>query len=517
VSPIPLHPNIKVVNMVPASMSGESSQDSEPNLAVDPSQPTRMVGTAFTRDPLGGPNAPVYVSTDGGNTWSLNSIVPGDGSFGTDDITVAFAGSGGVLYAGTLNGNNVNLNVLRTANPTSTTVMTLLESRANEDQPWVVAGTTLVGGSPQDRVYVGNNDFNQPAGGTATVDLSTNAATAPAPAGFAPHQIEKRTTSGQDGPPTRIALHSDGSVYAAFERWTSTAGFPNFNFDVVITRDDSWGSGATPFANLVDSGDSKVGQRVVTNRFAKWNDVMGQERLGADLAVAVDPNASGTVYLAYCDRVGGATGTDWTLHVVRSTDRGQTWSADLRTITNAKNPALAVSSVSNVGLLYQSFANSKWTTILEITGDAWSTTPGSFTLHSADATVPTATFQPYIGDYVRLLSVGSDFYGVFCGNNTADPANFPQGVVYQRNANWSTHTLLSTDNVTPVAASIDPFFFHWSPAIIPIARLPIQRSPVVSPTPVARVPRIPIQPPEPIQPVSPGPEPTQEKGSNLDL
>ncbi len=55
-------------------------------------------------------------------------------------------------------------------------------------------------------------------------------------------------------------------------------------------------------------------------------------------------------------------------------------------------------------------------------------------LHTAPSTTPARTFFPYIGDYVRLLAVGTDFYGVFCGNNTPDTANFPSGVTYQRNA-----------------------------------------------------------------------------------
>ena len=454
--------SVIVVNMIPLSMSGETNQDSEPNLAVNPANAHDIVATAFTPAPLGGGFAPIYVSTDGGSSWSLNTIVPGNGSFGTDDITVAFGTGSGVLYAGTLNGTTVDLNILRTASFTASTPMTVLENRASEDQPWTTAITAAVGGGTQDRVYVGNNDFNQAAGATATVDLSTNAATAAPPAGFAPHGIEHRATSPQDGPPVRLAAHPDGTIYAAFERWDSDAGFPDFTFNVVVTRDDSWGSGATPFSVLVDSGDHVVGQRVATGRFAKWNDLMGQERIGADLTIAVDPNNSSSVWLAWCDRVGGVAGTDWTAHVSHSTNRGQTWSADVRTITNAKNPCLAVNNAGRVGLLYQAYTGTNWATNLELTSDAWATAATTVALHTASASTPAATFQPYIGDYVRLVAVGTDFYGVFCGNNTPNPANFPAGVTYRRNANWTTHTLLSTDNATPVAVSIDPFFLHYS-------------------------------------------------------
>jgi hypothetical protein len=208
--------------------------------------------------------------------------------------------------------------------------------------------------------------------------------------------------------------------------------------------------------------------------------------------------------------VGGASGTDWTLHVVHSTTRGQTWSADVRTITNAKNPALAVNSSGQVGLLYQEYTGTNWNTNLELTTNAWATAATTVALHTASAATPTATFQPYLGDYVRLLAVGTDFYGVFCGNNTPNPANFPSGVTYQRNANWNTHILLSTDNATPVAVSIDPFFFHYSetpvirvPTPITRAPSPIRREPVITPEPVSPRPVT----SEPIRPEPAAPEP----------
>src|SRR5205823_526740 len=141
------------------------------------------------------------------------------------------------------------------------------------------------------------------------------------------------------------------------------------------------------------------------------------------------------------------------------------WTDDpVRTVTNAKNPALAVNSERLVGLLYQQLSDDeRWNTILELTGDAFASDPTSVVLHSAPSGTPTATNQPYIGDYLRMLALGTDFYGVFSGNNTPDKANFPNDVKYQRNVNWETRTLLNTDNASPVRVSIDPFFFHWSP------------------------------------------------------
>lgn len=485
---------LHIVNMIPASLSGETNQDSEPNIAVNPQNPHEIVATAFTPSPMGGPNAPIYVSTNGGNTWTLNSIVPGGGPLGTADITVAFSPTGGTLYAGTLNGTTVDLNILRTSSFTSPTVMTTLVTRSSEDQPWVVASHAMVGKTSEDRVYVGNNDFGQPGGQTATVDLSQNAATAPAPAGFAPVKVEHGVTTGQDGPPVRTAVHTDGTVYVASQRWVGGT-FPNITTEIVVVRDDHWGGGAAPFTALNDSGGGGVGQKVATNRVISWNAIMGQERLGADIAIAVDPSHSGTVWIAWCDRVGGASGTDWTVHVSKSTDRGQTWSPDLRTIKNVKNPALAINSAGALGFLYQQFTGTTWDTKLELTSTGWAKAVSPLVLQTVTSSSPAPAFQPYIGDYVRLVSVGLNFYGVFCGNNTPNMANFPSGVTYQRAADWSTHTLLSTDRVTHVAPSIDPFFFVWSQTVVP------------------HPPRGPIlpQPPRPPSPIDPGPIVPQAK------
>jgi hypothetical protein len=465
--------SIQIVNIIPRSMSGETHQDSESSIAVNPQNPMSIVATAFTPNPLAlfgstvpaDSYAPIYASSDGGSTWSLNMIVPGGNTTsGTGDISVAFADSGGTFYAATLNGTTHDMQILRTASFTANTPMTVLVDRADEDQPWVVAATTLVNNTPRDRVYVGNL-----SGGYATYDRSLDAATAAVPAGFAGKwPIDSASAGKGDSPPTRIAIHPSGTLYAAFLRWTqdqSSAG--DTYFDVVMKRDDTWGSSATPFQALGANGST-----VAAGRFVKWGATMGQERLAADLAIAVDPHDPSTVWVAWCDRAGGPTGTDYTIHVRRSTDKGVTWSGDLRTITNAKNPALAINSNSQLALLYQAYTvqglgslslATRWVTTLELTFDGWTTPADSAVLHTADATVPKAVLLPYIGDYVRMIAIGPTFYGVFCGNNTPSHNNFPCGITYQRNANWSTGTLLALDGSTPVAPSIDPFFFRLDP------------------------------------------------------
>ena len=469
---------VTVRNMIPSSWSAETNQDCEPNLAVNPANPMQIAGSAFTFDTattttMVGNLAPIFVSSDGGVTWFINTIVPSVAGirYPTGDINLRFGGSTNVLYVGILRGQadmSFPLNILRTNNFVGLTPMTVLLSRANEDQPRV-ASTTVIGGADagKDRVYIGNNNFASSA--TATVDLSLDAATGAAPAGFGPFGIELRSTgtANQDAPPILMAIHKSGVIYAAFLGWRSRSGSV-FTSDVVVMRDNNWGSGATPFRALVDSGDGQPGQRVVTGVSSPFINshqaTFGQERfVASDLSLAVDPNDERRVYVAWSDGTGPA---NYTLHARFSTDSGQTWSADRRTLLKAKNPSLAINSAGKVGLLYQqvtgSGASQRWVTHFERTSNDF-TTSEDFILANTDANTPVAVvdYGPYLGDYVHVMAVGKDFYGIFSASNFPNATNFYPGTTFQRYANWNTNTLFADAVMTvPVTVSIDPFFFH---------------------------------------------------------
>ena len=442
--------HITVVNMIPRSLSGETSQDSEPNLAVNPANPLEIAGTAFTPSPGGSTTrSPIFYSSDGGETWSVRDVIAGTP---VRDQTLRFASTGGTLYTSVLwgTGNNIafiNFDILRTQTPAGPGAMTLLARRQNDDQPFVQAATVPSG---KDRVYVGSND-HAPANVPATIDSSQDAG-APVPT-FSTLVLEARTVV-RDGFQTRPAIHPDGTIYAAF--YALIGG--TTSTDVVVVRDDNWGNGVSPYQALIDT-DGRPGMRCatgVTNPFLSL--FMGQQRIGGDLSIAVDPRRSATVYICWGDMQGGT----YTLHVQKSDDSGATWAGDVRTIGNATNPALAIDSDGRLGLLYQQVVGTspaqRWRTTLELTRSDFA----SFSTHilaDTPASTPASVFQPYLGDYLYMMAVGRTFYGIFSANNTPDHANFPNGVTYQRNASFTSHTLRNVDNVTPVPVSIDPFFF----------------------------------------------------------
>jgi hypothetical protein len=457
---------VTLVNMIPQDQSGESGTDSEPSLAVKPSNPQHIAGSAFTPDPLRGNHAPIYISTDGGRSWRLNSIVPGnDRRTGTHDITLRFGSTSNVLYAAILRGDEDNikrLNILRTNDFTSSNPMTVLVRRDGVDQPYLEA-ITVAG---KDRIYVGYSDLTVADGTTATVDRPFNAATTAAPVQV---DVRQRTDCNSGAPSVRPAIHRSGTDYVAFFRWTKCGSGPGvYTTDVVVVRDDNFAARRTgAFTALREppapAGDGMPGVRVAIDRLVLFGKPMlGAQRVGSRISIAVDPNNRKRVYLAWGD---GRDAASYALHVRRSTDGGATWSGDLRIIPSATNPSLAINSRGRVGFLYQRLIGTAphqhWETHLERTDDDFATPPLDLILHEAPDDVGHITGRNDVplGDYSQLLAIERDFYGVFSGNNIPNQANFPHGVKYQRNVDFSARKLVGIDNVTEVHPSIDPFFF----------------------------------------------------------
>jgi len=174
---------ITVVNIIPNSLSGEANQDSEPNLAVNPNNTNEIAATAFTPNPGGGSDSPVFISNDGGNTWSLAEVIAGTP---VRDQTIRFDWSGNQLYGGVLWGSGgistINFDILRikTTDLFSATppTMTRLATRTSDDQPYVQAATVPTGpDTGKDRIYIGSND-HAPSNIPSTIDESLDAAAA---------------------------------------------------------------------------------------------------------------------------------------------------------------------------------------------------------------------------------------------------------------------------------------------------------------------------------------------------
>lgn len=452
---------VSMVDMVPASNSGETSRDSEPSLAVDPANSLVMTASAFTPDPNGTLNGVLYFSTDGGQTWQLTpAFIPASSELGCVttycDITLRYGGTSDILYLSFLDTDSSFNNDLQVGSvpniAAASPVFNALETRDGSsgvyaDQPWIEAVT-----AGNDRAYVTNNNLLHP-GDTASVDLSSNPAPPP-PGGFGTDAVENGTTCGQDGPSVRPAINLNGVVYVAFYRWTGSCA----TADVVVVRDDNWGSGSPPFQALGADGVTVAASVPIA-----FGETLGTQRTGSQMAIAVDPINSQQVYVAWGD---GSSGSAFTLHVRHSTNGGVNWdTSDLTTIATATNPAIAMNNHEVVGFLYQALGNpgsgNRWRTHLGTTTNTFSTVQDLVLAGVPDQEGTYGGVNP-IGDYDNVNAIGQDFLGVFSGFNHPDLANFPNGVTYLRYHNFTTAQLFTDSALTtPVSSeSIDPYFFH---------------------------------------------------------
>ncbi len=463
---------VTVVDMIPDALSAEFNNDSEPNLAIDPATPLNMAASAFTPDPSPGATGmgSIFISTNGGQAWSLKPVLPGSTgfcAFAFCDITLRFAGTSGRLYVSALTANpsqDVTYQVNRFDNifsgPAAPVLVNKLDGVApnSPDQPYIQATTVLGGdGAGQDRIFVGLNDARTGiAPRTASVDVNLNAAVSSVP--YAPKQIEAGmppASPGRDGSSVRTAIHSSGIIYAAFYSALSTS-----SANIIVVRDNHWGTGSPPFSDLKTGSTAGVAVQGSMPVPYSANEVfLGGQRVGrSQISIAVDPNDAASVWVAW----GDATGTVITLHLRHSADGGATWSpADLRTVTAATNPAVAVNSVGQVGFLYQQLNPAgAWFTQVDLSSDGFATPTTPLVLSTALNDTGFGSHNQ-IGDYDHMMAVGKDFFGVFSADNAPSKSFFPDvtKLVFQRQNNAGTLYADST-HMSTVQTSVDPFFFH---------------------------------------------------------
>jgi hypothetical protein len=271
----------------------------------------------------------------------------------------------------------------------------------------------------------------------------------------------------RDDPEIRPAISAGGDkVYAVFNRVLSINGNQRVG-DVILVRDDAGGTAS--FTALLDQ-NGIGGFPAVTARtflFDAYNSpaLLGRQRLGGDLAIAVDPQNADKIYVVWGERVNNKPA----LHVISSENGGTNWSPILYTVPNAINPGLAININRTLAFLYQQLTTDSggkecWTTQLDLTRDDFRNRD-SFRLSTFPASeldvgggLPIVG-QPRLGDYLHLLAMGKDFYGIFSASNVPDQSRFPYGVTFQRHKDFAAKKLLDQQNATEVPFSVDPFFF----------------------------------------------------------
>jgi hypothetical protein len=456
---------INVIDVIPNSQSAESDQSSEPSLAVNPLNPNQMVAGTFANGSVGNDGAtPYWSSSNGGTTWSSF------GTLGSVDKSLAWRQDGVAPLTVTLNCNTCTpttlLDHITTYQGGATNFGAPINTSAVQsvDQPWIRTGA---GG----QTYVTSNNFNAAnAGGrTASIVVSSNNG-----ATYSPAIVLENVNpvGGQDAPSVRSAVNGS-TVYAVFTRWGNPVTDPTTqntvftNSNVVVAK--STNAGAS-FAAGVTAANTN-GYFSNTNNSALS---LGQERTGSDVAIAVDPNNANHVAVVYGSAGTSPTSGTLQLNVVESTDGGATWTNKFTTSSSVRSalPGISFTQNGSIGLLYGQYnptMNSLSQHLVTTSNDFASITDNL--LGTQSNATPTAVFDPYIGDFYDLTSVGNTLYGIFSASNADNGtlASFADAT-FQRDFIGTPGTAgfeLTNGSGGVVPFSIDPYVFTESLAAVP--------------------------------------------------
>jgi hypothetical protein len=457
------HGQVKVVDIIPNDFSDETRHNSEPYIAVNPTNRNIIAVSVFMPTPAASPNGPLLVSFDGGTTWAWRNIIPSSPGafFNTGDITIRF--------------NTTGHQAVRRDPPRRRRRSADHPDQRHEPQH-ADDGAQHHRGRPTSPISPRGPPQDWTACGWRTTMPET---TRGAPRWIRRSMRRPRPLRSRKFESMRARSSAGTTIRCG--RLAQPMGAPTLRFTGAGARSPRLqrrrrgrprqrrGTTVPPFQNLVDTVTMLSGQRVVASTpvsdTAGSDPTLGNDWWGGDLYLTVDPTMSSRVYISYSDSVAASPRT---LHLRRSTTSGQTWDADMLTIPSAKNAAIAVNSEGKIAYLYQQLTGTgtsiRWETHLRRSANG--TTWDDLLLSDFPAAGPSApTGSRIIGDYLNMVAVGKDFYGTFTSFNDLVNANFPQGVTYLRNRTPigdPSPRFLGNDGVTTVAPSIDPFFFFVS-------------------------------------------------------
>lgn len=420
-----------------------NGEDSEPSIAVDPSNPLNISVVAFS-SLLGGwttgNNALVWQSAAGGASWQPHALIPppAAGRSGPEDQKIAYDSSGN-LFVAVLVTNTQNQQkeayIYRTEGPSSTTLTVGARYGINgqPDQPHLdvdkVPGSHCLGTLYSPWLDRGVQPHQSNVAWSSDQGQHMN------------NVAVGVTTCGNqscDNATTRIALAPDGTAYVVYKQRQglipgTAPGLESAAF--VVQRSDNCGRSWDALGNspvTVHPTDT-----VQTFFATDWGAGRNQARAEAsDAWIAVDPSG-GDVYVAH---VSVDDSTFGQIYVARSTDKGTTW-AETRVTDFTRHsayPEIAVANNGTIGVLYidyivppgkldvsfrHRFARSfdkglHWTDqtlqemdplmpMLQVGNEKTKVVLWSDLAHPFD--------PPLWGDYEGLTAVGTTFSGVFTG------------------------------------------------------------------------------------------------------
>ncbi len=378
-----------------------------------------------------GATAPLWLSTNGGTTWSKNFAInapPGDpGAVGCPcDQTVDFNPLTGAL-AGVFLTNDAIFSALSsklTISPGAFNYFAVggvaqkvnhLVAGSDPDQPWLLTGGKPGAVKKSENVYVAYDDFN------GAPDMRV----AVAAAGSGPLQFTIDSRSGFSGgainPGHRLAIdQNSGAVYSLFQRSPGAGAGGSKNIDYMLNRStdggQTWGLNGSPTGIVVANADSTQPQP----KFCTVNALLG----GVDHA-AVDPKTGDVVYVY--GRRDPVTGNN-RLAMRRLTSNGAgglNIGPELFVTgqVQAAIPSVAITTNRTIGVFFYTCDGTSFSGFPIITAHFSTSTDlgNNFFDNTLESFLSPAidngdSRQRVLGDYQQVKAIGNTFFGGFAGN-----------------------------------------------------------------------------------------------------
>jgi hypothetical protein len=431
--------------------------DSEPSIAVNPIDPQQIAVTAFSGSTWGnGKLAPIWMSSDGGQTWSRNAVMPAPvaGSGAVGDQMVAY-GADGRLFVTTL-GTGILPPRCFIFRPVGGTFAA--GAAFGDDQP--IIGSDNTGGLFANRRYVVWNDTKNGIF-RAQATRSANDGVSVFSIGVGANLINNQANSnvGQ-----RVTVAPNGHVFMIYEANPAVQAMPPFRLATFrVSRSDN--GGVSWDANGATGVPVHAGQ-VLAWYAPSWGDAKNggkfARNLGANCWIAANP-VNGDVFAAFTQKDASGFGQ---IYVSRSFNDGVSWSQPLRVTDGTHHsafPQIAVAANGTLGVLYVDYDNSGVQTVYRQRfarswdlGMSWTTSAlQSFTTQQLSNGIDKFLW----GDYQGLTAAGHTFYGAFTGrsigraNVQLDPIFFRvtavrlQQEVWVRD--WTDSAALADDGAEP--------------------------------------------------------------------
>jgi hypothetical protein len=389
--------------------------DSEPSIAVNPRNPQEISIVTFSENWSATTKAPVWRSTDGGQTWTKILMLPRPPSNGSGpaDQHIGYDARGNFFLAELDSPAGPIVDYIYRQEPAGS-VTTMPGAAYGADQPHI--GIDLSGGPCSNRIY--SPWLRVKSIARSMVSNSLNS-------GVSLTDVEVGDNSAFPNRTTRITIAPNGSVFIVYKTQEGT-GDPNFQkAHFRVLRSDDCGKTWDP---LGASGTSVHGAAQVqtwfTNDFGNLAKSLKTNRArSSDAWIAVNP-VNGDVYVVYVNKDASGFGQ---LFVARSTDRGVTWTSTRVTdgAHHSAFPEIAVAGNGTIGVLYIDYDDSgsgvkfrhRFARSFD-NGQHWT----DKILQTMDPeqliNAPDREDEGFLwGDYEGLTAFGNTFYGAFTGQS----------------------------------------------------------------------------------------------------